>query len=252
MAALTAWGADPEDDHRRRMQRAILASLGGHVVLFGMLLFGPGSSPTPVTMPPAITVRLMAALPSPPQAAKPAPAPVARPKPKVKILPKQAPSATAKPRKKPKPEVVKRKPRAKEMAPEDAMAFLRQTAGEDSEPLLKAPPTATAAPAAVTSSMATSQGTRAATEADKFAIEVRRAIRPNWHVPDDFRRERGTLLEIDIGPDGRLLGAPRILRSSGNPYYDDNTIRALERTPRLPVPPKPGPIQIFLTPEEPG
>jgi outer membrane biosynthesis protein TonB len=249
MAALTAWGADPEADHQRRMQRAILASLGGHVVLVGILLVGPGSSPMPVSMPPAITVRLMAALPAPPQAAKPAPAPVARPKPKLKILPKQAPPATARPRKKAEPEVVRRKPRPKEMAPEDAMAFLRQTAGEDAEPLLKAP--ATAAPA-VTSSMATSEGTRAATEADKFAIEVRRAIRPNWKVPDDFRRERGTLLEIDIGPDGRLLGPPRVLRSSGNPYYDDNTIRALERTPRLPVPPKPGPIQIFLTPEEPG
>jgi len=43
-----------------------------------------------------------------------------------------------------------------------------------------------------------------------------------------------------------------LLQSSGNPYYDDNTIRALRRTPKLPVPPKPGPIQIYLTPEEPG
>jgi TonB family protein len=71
-------------------------------------------------------------------------------------------------------------------------------------------------------------------------------------MPDDFRGERGTLLEIDVGPTGQLLSQPKILRSSGNPYYDDNTLRALERTPRLPVPPKPGPIQILLIPEEPG
>jgi len=244
------------------MQRAMLGSLGGHVLLVVLLLLGPLSSPAPIPIAPAMTVKLMAAMPAPPPAAKPAPAPVpvAPPKPqaKVKVLPKEAPPVTAKPREKPKPkpeakpEVVYRKPRPTEMAPEDAMAFLRQTAGEDAEPLLQAPTETAAVASSVTSSTASSEGTRMATEADKFAIEVRRAIRDNWVVPPDFRRGAGTLLEINVGPDGRLLGSPKLLQSSGNPYYDDNTIRALRRTPKLPVPPKPGPIQIYLTPEEPG
>jgi outer membrane biosynthesis protein TonB len=229
------------------MQRAMLGSLGGHVVLFSLLLVGPLSSPTEIPIPPVMTVRLMAAIPAPPEA-RPAPAPVARPKPKLKILPKHAPAATAKPRKKPPPEVVKRKPRPKEQSYEDAMASLRE--GDEFESLLQAPKAA--APSAAVASSATSEGTRLATEADKFAIEVRRAIREHWKMPDDFRGERGTLLEIDVGPTGQLLSQPKILRSSGNPYYDDNTLRALERTPRLPVPSKPGPIQILLIPEEPG
>lgn len=251
------WGVDASAEQRRRMQRAMIGSLVGHALLVVFLLLAPTPSPPPLMAPPALSVKLMAALPAPTQASKPAPAPapvpVARPKPKVKILPKKAPAVTAKARKKPQPEpeVVRRKPRPKEMAPADAMEFLRQTAGEDSEPLLKAPEVAASA-SSVTSSSATSEGTRVATEADKFALEVRRAIRPHWRLPDDLRRERGTLLEVHVGPDGRLVSPPRILISSGNPYYDDNAIRALERTPVLPRPPRPGPIQIFLTPEEPG
>jgi outer membrane biosynthesis protein TonB len=136
------------------MQRAMLGSLGGHVVLFSLLLVGPLSSPTEIPIPPVMTVRLMAAIPAPPEA-RPAPAPVARPKPKLKILPKHAPAATAKPRKKPPPEVVKRKPRPKEQSYEDAMASLRE--GDEFESLLQAPKAA--APSAAVASSATSEGT---------------------------------------------------------------------------------------------
>jgi TonB family protein len=57
-------------------------------------------------------------------------------------------------------------------------------------------------------------------------------------------------LVIDVAADGRVLGRPELVASSGNPFYDDNAVRALIRASPLPPPPKAGRQTLVFTPEE--
>jgi TonB family protein len=47
-----------------------------------------------------------------------------------------------------------------------------------------------------------------------------------------------------------VIGEPEIIRSSGNPFYDDNAKRAILKSSPLPAPPKAGKRSIIFTPEE--
>ena len=228
-----------------QMRSLLLLSAAGHILL--VLALGLAPAPAPLRMPPVLTVDLVAALPSAPVPAPPAPAPAA--KPKVKILPKKAPPAVVKAKPKPKPEpVLRRRERPKELKYEDALAKLR---GEvDAAPLLVAPsPAAAAAPEA--SSGRPGQGLRVAPELLAWHLAVKQHVRRVWITPPEFR-DRGLAAElvIDVAADGTVLGQPELVASSGNPFYDDNAVRALVKASPLPAPPKAGRRTLVFTPEE--
>ena len=251
----TAWLDDLEEERRRRYRHALIGSGIGHVLLIAMLAFAP--EPDPIAFPQAITVDLVAALPTAPAAApappKPDPAPVPPPpppKPQVKILPKDAPTPVAKPKPKPKPEV-KRRERPKELSYEDALASLREDLGEQTpapEPVVEAEAKPTAAPAPVPGSKL---GIPVAPEVAAWNLAVMRHIRENWPVPAEFRDSGlAAQLVIDVGPNGAVLGAPKVVRSSGNPYFDDNAESAVLRASPLPAPPQSGRRTLIFTSEE--
>ncbi len=250
------WLGEPSEEQRRRLRQTVLLSVLCHLSLVPALVWAP--APPPLILPPAISVDLIAALPAPhkPPAAAPPP-PVARPEPKVRILPKQAPAATRKPRVKPKPKpepLVRRRPRPEELSYDDALAKLRNDLGEQAPPPPK-PATAPAAQPATPSltGAAAGQGVRLPPEVASWILSVRRHIRSVLITPPEFR-DRGLAaeLEMEVSADGRVIGTPEVIRSSGDPYYDDNAVRAILKAAPLPAPPRAGRWPIIFTPEERG
>jgi TonB family protein len=232
----------------------MLISLAAHLALVAALSLSP--EPEPFVMPASITVDLVASLPSaapPPKAAvapppEPAakPVPAAPPKPKVKILPKKAPSATAKPRVPPKPEPVVRRERPKELSYDDALAQLRSEMGE-STPQAPVQQSAQAAPTA----RANPTGIRVSPEVLAWNNAVKTHIRSNLITLPEFRESGlAAVLEVNVAVDGRVLGQPKLARSSGNPFYDDNALRAVLKSSPLPAPPAAGTHTIIFTSEE--
>jgi len=241
---------DPEGEGGLSLRQAMLLSLAAHLVLVALLSLTPTAEP--IFMPPSISIDLLAALPSPAsEAPKPVPVPVPvakpKPKPKVKILPKQAPSATAKPRARPKPEPIKRRERPKEMSYDDALAKLRKEIGEPA-PVVAAPQQVAKAP---TTGAPVARGVKISPEVAAWMLRTKKHIRSNLITPLEFR-ESGLVAElvVELAADGRVMGEPELVRSSGNPYYDDNAKRAILKSSPLPAPPKAGRRTIIFTPEE--
>jgi TonB family protein len=263
------WSEELEDEQRRRLRRGLVVSGVVHLLCVALLFVAP--EPEPFAMPQAITVDLVAAVPAPAKPAAPAkPKPVVAvppapppppPKPKVKLLPKEAPTPTPQPKAEPKPKPeptprpepkpeVRRPERPKELSYDDALAQLRSEVGEESpvvpapEPVAKAE---TSAPAGATSS----RGMPVAPEVAAWSLAVMRHIRANWIMPSEFRDSGlAAMLEIDVAEDGRVLGQPELVRSSGNPYFDDNAIRAVVKASPLPHPPKTGRRTLIFTSED--
>ena len=250
---------DLEPESGPRWRRTVLVSAVGHGVLF-CFLFWFSPAPPSTVLPQAIRVSLLAAPPAPaapePQKAAPPPKPVAqpKPKPKVKVLPKKAPTPVAKPKPKPKPKpkaqpkpVAQKKPRPEELSYDDALARLRGELGE-------------AAPAVVAPAVAPSQASAQATAGRGAVISpelaawnraVKQHVKTHWIMPPEFRETAlSAELAIWVQADGALRGEPQLLRTSGNPYYDDNAIRALSRSSPLPPPPAPGRRVLVLRAEE--
>jgi len=255
---MQAW-PDFEVDPRRPRWQMWLASALGHLVLLSALVWVPASEST--HFPQAISVTLLAAPPvAPPPAAtpvrkpavKPAPKPPPPPPRKVKVLPKQAPAATAKPRPVPRPEpAVQRKPRPEELSYDDALAKLRGELGEN-PPAAVVPVVKEMRVAAPSQTEATTAGGgRLSPEVAAWQLAVKRHVRRVWITPPEFRESGlATELAIDVAANGSLLGRPELLRSSGNPFYDDNAVRALVKASPLPPPPVPGRQVLVFTPEE--
>ncbi len=242
---------DLETDARRRLRRALAFSVLGHGVVVVLLMLRP--SPPPIALPQAITVDLVAAPPAAAPAAKPvekpAPAPAPPPPPQAKVLPKRAPDALAKPAA-PKPaEPIRRRPRPKEMELGDAMAALRAELGEN------APPVDTPVPAETSSATEALPSDVAGTatispELRQWILATTRHVQSVWVNPPEFvGRGLRTELRVQLRADGTVVGEPEVIRSSGDPYADDNAVRALKKASPLPVPPAAGAQTFIFVPE---
>lgn len=252
--------AEFEETRRRDFQRMLGWSFAAHVMVVVLAMASP---PSRVGPPPGvISVELVAAAPSAaPAPAKPTPAPAKpappkpaappKPKPKQVVLPKQA---TQEPKPKPKPERAEPRrevviePKAKEeKSLEDLLADMREEQGEPTP----APAPAPTETAAVTGpAPAAGSGSLSPEEADW----IRRAklhVRQAWTLPAGFRTEPlETHVSLDLDAGGNVVGTPEIVRRSGNPWYDDSVIRAIEKASPLPPPPKPGPRRFVFIPED--
>lgn len=243
------WVATYGDEGRRREFRRFLgASAVLHLVGFALLAWLP-TLPT-VRTPDAIAVSLVAsptpagARPAPKIEAKPAPAP---PKPAVKpprkapvVLPKEPtlpkPEAKPAPVKKPKPAPVPEPEAPVQQNYDDVLAQLREELGEE-EPAEPAP-----APApAVSPGSGSGGGVQVSPEVAAWMRDVRVHMRQNWVLTGNFRMHTLTAqVEVELDAAGNVLGDPRLLRSSGNPWYDEGVVRSIRKASPLPAPPEPG------------
>jgi len=273
------WQVEHELDHRRRLRNGLLVSLAIHGLFLAMLAISPSRSAPP--FPDVISVDLMAAAPAarpappaPPKAPpKPEPAPEAAPKPAPKPAPKAPPKAAPEPippkplPSEPPPPIAKapvqalpenvptkirkveprrdvdprRRPREKELSYEDAMASLDDELGpvEDRD-LLK--PAAEAPPAESSGSPQSKRGVVVSPEMLAWATATTRRIQNNWKGVSSYEgRGLATSLELELSARGDVLGTPRVIRSSGDPFFDDNAVRAVMMVSPLPAPPRAGP-----------
>jgi len=243
------WSSDWEVAYtaaRRRQFRILLStSLAFHVLAVSALAFVPEPEAPPLSR--VISVDLLS-LPAPaapkpaPVLSKPAPAPPepAPAPPKKIVLPKKAPAVRSKP-KAAKPVI--RRPRPKELDYDEALSNLRSEMGE-SEP--QAPPAEVEMAASEGGEVesAVTEGESGATvneEARAWVGAVKRHLRSRYvTLPEFLDRSLVTMLQVLLTAEGEVLGAPEVVLSSGDLFWDDNAIRTVMSASPLPPPPEAG------------
>ena len=265
---LIGWHDEDLLDHRRRMRNAMLVSLAIHGLVIALFAATPASQLPP--LPRVLAVELVSAppaaasrpKPAPPKAALPAPAPPPAPEPPapepappvakapVQVLPEEAPGRIRKVKPEPKP-IVRRPTREKELSLDEAMAALDDELGVDETAALLKPAVDTAEDEG-SNAEAPAQDSRArpgveiSPEQAAWNRKVQRLIQSKWVMPSNLRgRGLATSLELNVAASGDLIGPPRVQRSSGDPFFDDNAVRALETAAPLPATAEPG-RRIFI------
>jgi outer membrane biosynthesis protein TonB len=208
-----------------------------HAALAFLLAFSPGGE---IVMPQGVIAVELVAMPAPapasePKAARPAPPPP--PEPKQIVLPKETappppePKAVAKPKPTPEPAP------AAEPSPErdysDVLSELRAEAGDE-------PPAPTPVPAQA-ASIGSPSGQPVSPAFLAWERKARIHIRQSWVVPPSFRNQPlRTSIVVDLSASGAVLGEPRVVRRSGNPWYDEGVVRSIQKASPLPAPPEAG------------
>ncbi len=239
-----------EDPRRRDFRRALVVSLVAHAVLVVLFVVSPQ---TRYAVPPGVIAVDLVSLPASRTAPRPAPEsaprPVARPAPAKKIvLPVEAaaPKPQAKPRPKPTPKPVVEPEAPPDAGYTDVMAQLREEMGESAEPAEEVAP--------LPDRPEGSQGGGSIRVTPEVAAWVRLTkihVRRNWVLTPGFRTQSfETHVRVDLDASGRVLGEPRVTKRSGNPWYDENVVRAILKASPLPAPPEAGAWPFVFRPED--
>jgi outer membrane biosynthesis protein TonB len=228
MSGAGEWLAAQQAADQRRFLNLLAGSVAAHVGF--VALMGVMPAPPRSALPEVLRVDLVS-LPVPPKASAARARPPAPPPPKQIVLPKRAPSAA--PRKRAEP------PPPEPIDYEDALSQLRSELGES--PPEPAVPLESHATAADTVPQAAAPGTVVDAEMAAWQRAVSLHLRGCWITPPEFLNRRlVTELQVMLTSTGELVGAPRVTRASGDPYFDDNTLRAVVSCAPLPPPPEPG------------
>jgi colicin import membrane protein len=228
---------------RRELRRLFAISMAAHLALIVALGFSPKSR---ISVPRGVVaVELVTA----PAAARPAqPAPVAKPappKPKKVVLPAEPTTPKIEPKPVEKAPPVRPKPEPEKQY-EDVLAQLRAESGEDAPPteIAKAAPTAIGSPGSP-------DGVAISPEVAAWIKRAKIHVRKNWVVPPGFRTQAlEARVEVDLDASGGVRGTPRLSRRSGNPWYDEGVIRAIQKSSPLPPPPEAGKWNFVFLPED--
>ncbi len=282
------WHDEHDLDNRRRVRNAMYVSFAVHACLFAALVISPPLSFAP--LPQTISVELIAgpqiaapAAPRPSGRSKPPPAPeppteqaapeappepapppppkapvavlpenAPRPDQKVKQAPEKKPKEVAKPEARPAAKPVKKPD--KSLSYEDAMKSLDDELGEDeTEDLLEAAPQRPTTRVAAASSGAaeSSVGVQLSPEDAAWVLATRRLIQSRWVMQAGFRnRGLATVMELRLSASGEVVEDPKVTRTSGDPYFDDNAVRAVLKSSPLPPPPRAGTTAFIFSSEE--
>jgi len=222
------------EDVRRREFRRLLAYSGvAHLALLLVFSFSP--RPGGTALPAVVRVDLVAAAPGTAKTAPSKPAP--KPKPKKTVLPKEPkplpkpePVAKLKPVAKPAP-VAKPKPAAEpEVEYDDLLAKLREEAGEGGEP--------TAVASANIGQPGGGRGILVSPEVMAWTRSAKIHVTRAWVLSPGFRTQAlSTEIRVRVSASGEVLGT-RVVRRSGNPWYDESVERAIQKASPLPPPPE--------------
>jgi len=244
---------------RQELHRLIAISLAAHLVVVVVFGFSPESK---ISVPRGVVAVELVTLPSAPRPA--APAPVAKPVPPKPVPPKPVPPKPVPPKPKKivlpaEPTTPKIQPKPVEKAPppvqpkpkpeqqyEDVLAQLRAESGEDAPPteIAKAETTAIG-PAGSPNGVAISP------EVAAWLKKAKIHVKKNWIVPPGFRTQAlEARVEVNLDASGGVRGTPRLSRRSGNPWYDEGVIRAIQKSSPLPPPPEAGKWNFVFLPED--
>jgi protein TonB len=217
-------------DRRRDFRRTLIFSTVGHaLLLLGLVVTVPARRG--IVLPSVITVDLVAARATARAAPQPPVAP--RPKPKQVVLPEKPRVPEPKPRQR-KEVVLEQKP-VEEKSLEDLLAQFREESGE--------PKPEQPAPAATEEIVARAPAAGRPVSADVMAWvrEAKIRVMDAWVVPPGFRLQSlQTEVRVTLDASGEVLGKPRIVRRSGNHWYDEGVVRGIQKASPLPPPPEPG------------
>ncbi len=280
------WQAEHQLDHRRCLRNGLLVSFAVHGLFLALLVISPSRTPPP--FPDVIMVDLilapMAAAPAQKAVPKPQAKPAPAPKPAAKPVPETAPQAPPKAAPEPPPpapppiakkalvqplpenaptqirkvEPKKRvdprtRPPEKELSYEEAMAALgaKPKPGPESvddaelfDSVMKVESGESSASPRKASGIVVSR------EMMAWATKTTRLIQNNWKGTSVYKGQ-GLMatIELNLSAQGDVLGTPRVVRSSGDPYFDDNAVRALMMVSPLPQPPHAGLIGFVFSPD---
>jgi TonB family protein len=241
---------DQGSRQERDFRRMVVLSMLAHVGALGLAVSVP--VPRSLEPPGVIAVELVASPARPalrpaaaPARALPRPAP---PKPKQVVLPKESRQPEPRPaprRPEPRREVVlEQKPR-EEKSLEDLLSEFREESNEKAPP---APETVAAVPEAPPGA---GVGRRVPPEVLEWVRRTKRHVRDAWVVPPGFRTQAlETHVVVRIDRSGTVMGTPRIVRPSGNPWYDEGVVRGIEKASPLPPPPEAGEWDFVFVPED--
>ena len=249
------FASDQGSRHERDFRRMVVLSMLAHVGVLGLAVSAP--EPRALALPGVIAVELVAppSEPSrrrtaaPPRAApRPVPPKPVAPKPKEVVLPKESRQPEPKPvRRKPEPRrevVLEQKPR-QEKSLEDLLSEFREETGETAPP---APEIAAAVPEA---SPGAGVGRQVPPEVLDWIRRTKIHVRGAWVVPPGFRTQAlETHVAVRLDRSGHVMGTPRVVRRSGNPWYDEGVVRGIEKASPLPAPPEPGEWDFVFVPED--
>lgn len=254
------WGA-VDAARRRAMRRVLVASAVAHAAGVALLAWSPALTPnTAAPLAGAIPVELVAAPPSPAPAPRARPAPPPKPVREKVVLPKD-PQPAPKPKPKPEPEPRARpepkpeprpepKPEPAARSLEDVMRELENEEGalEELEGVRQA-----AAPRATTPGVpgGSTRGVRVDPAVAGWLRRARIHVRRSWVLAPGFRTQAlETHVRVRLDAQGNLLEEPTLTRRSGNPWYDESVLRALQKASPLPAPPEAGEWPFVFRPED--
>jgi TonB family protein len=258
------------EERERLFRRAVAISVGAHIALLLFALVSPFPRSRGVTLPGVVSVSLVAAAPSAPAAGKPAvrkpppkpeakpvepkPAPPPPPKPEVKadkkLLPKEAVREPKPAPPKPKPAVAPPKPE-EPLDYDDALDSLREDLGEEKDAGEAADPELLAS---VRPSQSGPPGGGSGDPVDpEVAAWMRRVkihVTRNWVLQPGFKRQAiQAVVEVTLDATGNVLEID-VTDGSGNPYYDQSVVRAIEKASPLPPPPESGEWPMLFSPQD--
>jgi colicin import membrane protein len=233
---------------RHGLRRLIAISFAAHLVVVAVFGFSPESR---ISVPRGVVavelVRAPAAARPTTSApvAKPIPPKPVQPKPKTVVLPAEPTTPKV------KPKIVKpvEKPAptpAPEQELEDVLAQMRAESGEDAPPIeiAKAAPTAIGPAGSPT-------GVAISPEVARWLKNAKIHTRKHWKLPPGFRTQAlEAHVEVNLNASGAVLGKPKITRQSGNPWYDEGVVRAIQQSSPLPAPPEAGKWNFVFLPED--
>jgi TonB family protein len=240
-------------ERRGAFRRALILSCVAHAAMLALFYFGPSARSSAPALPGVITVDLVAAAPGlapaapappAPKPEAPAPVPVEPPKP-----PPPVPQKVVLPKEPTRlPENVPPKPKPKP-PPKDYDALMKelraQTGDARPQPVETAPSTQVAVAGGASGTV------RVSPEVAAWIRDVKIHVHKNWIMTPGFERLETTLV-VTLDAAGNVVGEPKVKQRSGNPYYDDSVVRAIQKASPLPKPPTPGEWTFVFPSEEPS
>jgi TonB family protein len=238
-------GDELEARRKREFRRMVWVSVAVHACALGLAVSSPTGNA--VAPPQVITVSLVSDPTRPPRPAPAKQAPRKPPKTVLPAQPRQEVPKPAAPKPKPREEVFLDPAPKEEKSLEDLLEDFREEQGEPA-PTPAAQPTQTAA--VPTPGAAAGTG-RVSPEVADWMRRAKIHVKSNWVVPPGFRTESlTTRLIVNLDAAGNVVGTPEVAQRSGNPWYDEGVVRAVEKASPLPPPPEAGEWDFVFVPED--